>query len=100
MISIVIPVFNEAESLGPLMSELNAMASEESLELEIIFVDDGSSDDTWKTIAKLAAADHGIRGIRFRRNSRRRAASGFRRWLQRPAGVRSQEGGLKNESVA
>ena len=80
MISIVVPAFNEAESLGLLMDELRSVAREHSLELEIIVVDDGSSDATWKTISELAAADYRIRGIRFRRNFGKAAAldAGFR----------------------
>ena len=80
LISIVIPAFNESESLAQLLSELKMVATEASLDLEIIVVDDGSSDSTWQTIAELAASDHRIRGIRFRKNFGKAAAldAGFR----------------------
>ncbi len=80
LISIVIPAFNESESLGLLLGELNVVATEASLDLEIIVVDDGSSDSTWKTITEFAAQDTRIRGIRFRRNFGKAAAldAGFR----------------------
>ena len=80
MISIVVPAFNEAESLALLMDELRSVASEHSLDLEIVFIDDGSSDATWKTISELAALDKRVRGIRFRRNFGKAAAldAGFR----------------------
>lgn len=80
MISIVVPAFNEAESLGLLMDELRSVSNEHSLDMEIIFVDDGSSDTTWQTISELAAENQCIRGIRFRRNFGKAAAldAGFR----------------------
>ena len=74
MISIVIPAFNEAQSLRLLIGELNTVAIEESLDFEFILVDDGSSDGTWDIIAQLAAEDHRIRGIRFRKNFGKAAA--------------------------
>jgi dolichol-phosphate mannosyltransferase len=50
------------------------VAREHNYELEIVFVDDGSTDDSWATIEKLAAADARVRGIRFRRNFGKAAA--------------------------
>lgn len=74
MITTVIPVFNEEESLPQLHAELAAVADENDYELEIIFVDDGSSDSSWKVICQLAEEDDRIRGIRFRRNFGKAAA--------------------------
>jgi len=68
MLSAVIPVFNEEESLRELHSELDEVAREHEYELEIIFVDDGSTDGSWDEIEKLAAEDSRVRGIRFRGN--------------------------------
>lgn len=68
MLSAVIPVFNEEESLRELHSELDEVAREHKYELEIIFVDDGSTDGSWDEIEKLAAEDPRVRGIRFRGN--------------------------------
>jgi glycosyltransferase involved in cell wall biosynthesis len=74
MLSIVIPVYNEAESLETLHREISAVAAANSYELDVIFVDDGSRDSSWETIRRLAAADPQVRGIRFRRNFGKAAA--------------------------
>ena len=74
MLSVVIPVLNEAESLASLHCELSEVAAAEGYKLDIIFVDDGSRDASWKVIAGLAAADPRVRGIRFRRNFGKAAA--------------------------
>src|SRR5687768_970123 len=80
MLSTVIPVFNEAESLVALHRELDEVAREHGYELDILFVDDGSTDGSWPIIRKLAAEDPRVRGIRFRRNFGKAAAlsAGFR----------------------
>ncbi|NQT14907.1 MAG: glycosyltransferase [Planctomycetes bacterium] len=74
MLSIVIPVFNEAESLEKLYGELCQVADSQGYEWEIVFVDDGSTDDSWQVIERLAGADSRVRGIRFRRNFGKAAA--------------------------
>lgn len=74
MLSIVIPVYNEAESLEALYAELIAVGERERYELDIIFVDDGSRDDSWKLIRRLAEKDARVHGIRFRRNFGKAAA--------------------------
>jgi dolichol-phosphate mannosyltransferase len=74
ILSAVIPVHNEAESLARLHAELAAVADANGYTLEIIFIDDGSTDTTWGEIAKLASADSRVRGIRFRRNFGKAAA--------------------------
>ncbi len=80
MISIVIPLLNEAESLGTLYGELAAVADAEGYDMEIIFVDDGSTDSSWAEVRRLVATDSRVRGIRFRRNFGKAAAlsAGFR----------------------
>ena len=80
MISLVIPVYNEKESLAILHGEIVAIAAEAKLDLEVVFVDDGSRDGSWDAIAALATTDPGVRGIRFRRNFGKAAAllAGFR----------------------
>lgn len=74
MLTAVIPVLNEVESLPQLVAELSDVAKANSYDLEIIFVDDGSTDGSWAEIERLAAADPRIRGIRFRRNFGKAAA--------------------------
>ena len=74
MISVVVPSLNEAESLEQLYSELKVVAEKNQYELQIIFVDDGSTDHSWQIIEKLSAGDEGVLGIRFRRNFGKAAA--------------------------
>lgn len=74
MISAVIPVYNEVDSLEELHRELSEVAAAHDYDLEIIFIDDGSNDGSWETIERLAAQDERIRGIRFRRNFGKAAA--------------------------
>ncbi len=74
MLSIVIPVFNEEESLEALHQELDEVARRHDYELDMILVDDGSSDDSWAVIERLAESDGRVRGIRFRRNFGKAAA--------------------------
>lgn len=74
MISIVIPVFNEQNSLPALWGQIGEVARREGLDVEIIFVDDGSEDDSWTEIANLARRDARVQGIRLRRNFGKAAA--------------------------
>ncbi len=74
MLSVVIPVFNEVESLEELYRELAEVAEAQQYELDLILVDDGSTDGSWNVIRSLAAADPRVRGIRFRRNFGKAAA--------------------------
>jgi dolichol-phosphate mannosyltransferase len=80
MISIVIPVYNEKESLEILLAEIDAVGRQANLELEILFVDDGSTDGSWEVIRSLTDKDVRVRAIRFRRNFGKAAAlaAGFR----------------------
>lgn len=68
MLSIVIPVYNEADSLEALWRELAEVAASEGYELDVIFIDDGSTDESWPVIARLAESNPQVSGIRFRRN--------------------------------
>lgn len=69
MISLVIPVFNERESILPLWGELQATFESIEHDFEVIFVDDGSHDGTGEELQKLSESFSGIRVISFRRNS-------------------------------
>lgn len=67
-ISIVIPLFNEAESLPELYEWIVKVADEHQLTYEIIFVDDGSKDGSWEVISQIADKDENVKGIKFQRN--------------------------------
>ena len=73
-LSIVIPVYNEEESLAELHREIDAVSKANNYDLEIVFVDDGSKDRSWEVVEQLAAQDNRVRGIRFRRNFGKAAA--------------------------
>jgi glycosyltransferase involved in cell wall biosynthesis len=74
VISVVIPVFNERDSLPALYAEIAGVARVEQLPLEMLFVDDGSSDGSWQIIAELASEHAEVHGIRLRRNFGKAAA--------------------------
>lgn len=80
MISIVIPVFNECESLRELHGELAAVSNDSVVDSEMIFIDDGSTDGSWQTIQELHNRDDRVHGLRLRRNFGKSAAlaAGFR----------------------
>lgn len=67
-ISIVIPLLNEEESLAELYQWLTKVLTLNRFSYEIIFVDDGSTDGSWRVIMQLAEKDAQVRGIRFLRN--------------------------------
>lgn len=73
-ISVVIPVFNEDESLSELYAWIQRVMHDNKFSFEVIFVDDGSSDNSWKVIQELKASDNRVRGIKFRRNYGKSAA--------------------------
>jgi dolichol-phosphate mannosyltransferase len=80
MISVVIPVYNEKDSLALLHGEIAATARAHDLDVEMVFVDDGSTDGSWRVITDLARRDGRVHGLRFRRNFGKAAAlsAGFR----------------------
>ncbi len=67
-ISVVVPLFNEEESLEELHDWIKRVCTENSLSYEIVFVDDGSTDSSWKIIEKMSKEDNQVKGLRFRRN--------------------------------
>jgi dolichol-phosphate mannosyltransferase len=73
-LTVVIPAYNEEQSIEPMVERL-VLALEQRVDgLEILFVDDGSRDGTWQRIAELASRDTRVRGIRFARNFGHQAA--------------------------
>ena len=73
-ISIIVPLFNEAESLPHLYEWIARVMKENKFSYELIFVNDGSSDESWKVIQSLREQSEAIRGICFRRNYGKSAA--------------------------
>ncbi|MCH3923949.1 MAG: glycosyltransferase [Bacteroidales bacterium] len=73
-ISVIVPLFNEEESLRPLSDWIKKVMDENKFSYEIIMVDDGSKDNSWKEIEKLSDENNNIRGIKFRRNYGKSAA--------------------------
>lgn len=73
-ISLVIPLYNEDESIKELYDWIVRVAKNNSLTYEIIFVNDGSTDNSWKVIEELSEKDTNVHGIKFRRNYGKSAA--------------------------
>ena len=76
MISLIVPCFNEAEVLELTYGRVVEAARAWGEPIELILVDDGSSDDTWQIIQQLAHRDACVRGIRLSRNFGHQAAVG------------------------
>jgi glycosyltransferase involved in cell wall biosynthesis len=73
-ISVVIPLLNEEESLSELAAWIERVMQDNHLSYEVLFVDDGSRDGSWKIIEGLAAQNTNLKGIKFRRNYGKAAA--------------------------
>jgi glycosyltransferase involved in cell wall biosynthesis len=73
-ISIIIPLLNEAESLPELSSWIDRVCVENGYSYEVIFIDDGSTDDSWEVIKQLKQNNCNTRGIKFQRNYGKSAA--------------------------
>jgi glycosyltransferase involved in cell wall biosynthesis len=80
-ISVVIPVFNEEESLPELTNWISRVMHDHGFSYEVIFVNDGSSDTSWEVIQDLAEQSNSIKGINFTRNYGKSAAldAGFKK---------------------
>lgn len=74
LLSIVIPVYNEEESLQELLSRIDRVANTHSYQISILMVDDGSTDGSWGVIESLAAQHSSVRGLKLRRNFGKAAA--------------------------
>ena len=67
-ISVIVPLFNEAESLPELYAWIQRVMNENKFSYEVIFINDGSTDNSWQVIQDLKAKSENVRAIRFRRN--------------------------------
>jgi glycosyltransferase involved in cell wall biosynthesis len=67
-LSIVIPLLNEQNSLEELTSSISTVVMALKLEFEIILIDDGSTDNSWKIISKICSDNQNVKGIRFLKN--------------------------------
>ena len=72
--SLVIPLFNEAESLPELHAWIKRVCESNAITYEILFIDDGSKDHSWKVIESLKTTDSNVRGFKFARNYGKSAA--------------------------
>ena len=73
-LSIIIPLYNEEESLGELYEWIKKVMTENSFSYEVIFVDDGSTDGSWAKIQEISNSNADVKGISFRRNYGKSAA--------------------------
>lgn len=73
-VSVVIPVYNEDESIDELAAWIAKVCAREKLSFEMIFIDDGSSDSSWQKITALEHNNNTVKGLRFRRNYGKAAA--------------------------
>ncbi|MBT9485129.1 glycosyltransferase family 2 protein [Sediminibacterium sp.] len=73
-LSIVVPLYNEEESLPELCSWIKSVVDQHGYTYEVLLIDDGSRDDSWKIIQTIAAANPNVKGIKFQRNYGKSAA--------------------------
>ena len=73
-VSVVVPAFNESESLPELTERIRQVLDQHGSTWEVLVIDDGSTDGTWDTIARLHGEDPRVHGIRFARNYGKAAA--------------------------
>ncbi len=73
-ISVIVPLFNEDESLEELHDWIARVMKANGYSYELLFVDDGSTDNSWQVIESLSSADPHVKGIRFVRNYGKTAA--------------------------
>ena len=73
-ISVVIPLFNEAESLPELMAWIHRVMEANHFTYEVIMIDDGSDDESWEVITQLRGQFNSLKAIKFQRNYGKSAA--------------------------
>ena len=73
-ISVVVPLFNEDESLPELCAWIDKVMQKNNYSYEVLLIDDGSKDKSWEVVEQIAAENTNIKGIKFRRNYGKSAA--------------------------
>ena len=89
-ISVVVPLYNEDESLKELVNWVSRVTESHGFSYEVILIDDGSTDSSWRVIGDLAINNSNIKGARFNRNYGKSAA------LDTPEGGEAQVTSLGN----
>src|SRR6516162_10960774 len=74
LLSVVVPLLNEEATLEQLYSELDTALAAADLDWEVVFVDDGSTDGSYRELVRLHAAHLNVRGVQLRRNFGKAAA--------------------------
>src|SRR5256714_763983 len=97
LLSICVPVFNERENLPLLHEAIIKVADANDIDVEIILVDDGSTDGSWQVIESLAANDARVRGIKFKCNCGETAASDAGLRAARGKYVMTMDADLQND---
>lgn len=98
-ISIVVPLFNEQDSVRPLYESISNSVNDIGAKAEIIFVDDGSTDDTFAIAADIAASDSQLRVVKFRRNYGQTPAMAAGIDLARGDIIVTMDGDLQNDAA-
>jgi glycosyltransferase involved in cell wall biosynthesis len=96
-VSVVIPLYNEEENIEALYSSLREVINSLSVEAEVIFIDDGSTDDTFHLLSKLKKSDDNMRVIRFTRNFGQTAAMSAGFDYARGEIIITMDGDLQND---
>ncbi|MFA5388586.1 MAG: glycosyltransferase family 2 protein [Candidatus Omnitrophota bacterium] len=96
-LSVVIPVYNEAESLGILHKKLTGVLSGSGLEYEILFIDDGSTDNSFSILSDIHGSDNKVRVIKFRKNFGKAAAYSCGFNLSKGEIIVTMDGDLQDE---
>jgi len=80
-LSLIIPLYNEVESIGELVVWIGEVCRAQSYQFEVILIDDGSDDGSWKEVERLSLINQEVKGIRFTRNFGKSAAldAGFQK---------------------
>ena len=73
-LSVVVPLYNEEESIGELFEWIQRVVAPLNWEYEVLFIDDGSSDKSWQLVAEMSEKHKEVKGLKFRRNYGKSAA--------------------------